>query len=161
MKTMGTRARGARNVLVIVVVGVAALGCGKMKPHDIPDAAALADAARDATVADKQPDVAVDAATDVATESPPDVADADTRDADGSVSCGPVTCASSQFCVSSMGGGGDAAVHTECDDDSLCDGGVPTCACFSDLNHLVIPASAICAMGCQQVDPRHFQCMGI
>jgi hypothetical protein len=63
--------------------------------------------------------------------------------------------------VSSTGGGGDAAVHTECDDDSLCDGGAPTCACFSDLNHLVVPASAICAMGCQQIDSRHFQCMGI
>ncbi|HTA21028.1 MAG TPA: hypothetical protein VK989_17165, partial [Polyangia bacterium] len=137
LKTIDTLARTARDVLVIVIVGVSAGGCGKTKPQDSSDAAATADATRDASNADRSPDVAVDSTTDVATESPTDVADQDGTDAD-------------QFCVRGTTGVVEAGVYTDCKGVSTCDGGVPTCACISALNPPAVPLSAICAMGCQQ-----------
>jgi hypothetical protein len=152
-------------LVLVAVVGLAACGCGELKPHDRLDAAATEAAGHDA-LADLKPDVAAESPPDVAPESPPDVAAASSSDAgdaapnfDGGVACGPMTCNSGEFCLESVPGV-DAGPSFECDSVAACDGGVPTCACVSDFTHSPSVFAGSCGMYCRQSDARHLQCNG-
>ncbi|HEX4404440.1 MAG TPA: hypothetical protein VH560_06410 [Polyangia bacterium] len=158
-------------LVLLAVVGAAICGCGKLKPHDVVDAAITEAAAADARAdlqRDLEPDVATESAPDGVLKSPPDVVAASPADAgdaaldfDGGVACGPMTCGSGEFCVQGIpGSDAGTAVIFECDPVSGCDGGVPACTCVAGF---ILPSSkvgGICGMTCHQVDDRHLQCNG-
>jgi hypothetical protein len=153
-------------LILVAVVGLAASGCGKLKPRDSLDAAATEASAHDALIQDTRPDVAAESPTDIDVDTRADVGGESTADVgaeapdlDGGVACGPMTCDSGTFCLESFQGV-DAGPSFECDAVSACDGGVPTCACVSDFTHSPSVFAGRCAMECSQSDARHLLCAG-